>query len=411
MDDIKRRQRIVVVGLNYGSILSMVRDLGEAGYDIDVLRVFKRKPNPLNLLGNMKPEKKSKYVGRHEICVMDEDPKRICEALCDMANPERDSLLIAVDDFLVSAIDDYYDILSEHYLISNVEGHKGLNGLMDKNYQKTLAGEFGLPVIESSLISVDDGDIRIPKDTPFPCFIKPNVSTKGSKLIMKRCDSEEELRSELENKVKGGSASILAERFVDIKYEYSILGLSTSDMTLAPCIFRTILPGHRERKGVAITGEILDAADYSDVIDKAEAFVSSTGYVGLFDIDMVEDMEGKIFFTELNLRSGASIRAFTMSGLDLPAMFAESMFKGSTEEPIPLKDISGKKFVSEKALLEEYVRSDISAKTLDENLKKADIFFIKDINDPAPFSYFMKYVRLSHILRIPYKVRDLLLKK
>ena len=53
------KPRVIVVGQNYGSILTMVRDLGKAGYDVAVVRVFKKKPSALNILGKMAPERES----------------------------------------------------------------------------------------------------------------------------------------------------------------------------------------------------------------------------------------------------------------------------------------------------------------------------------------------------------------
>ena len=411
MEDNKNAFRVIVIGLNYGSILTMVRDFGEAGYNVEVVRVFKKKPNPVNLLGTMKPEAASRYVTDHRICIMDKEGETLISLLKEMARPDFKTLLVPVDDFLVSAIDEYYDILKEDYVISNCDNRAGgITKLMDKHIQKDLALQAGLNVPESALIEMKDGECRIPDNVPFPCFIKPNVSSNASKLIMRRFDQRGELWDFLNEHAKEKDLSLLAEEFIDIKAEYSLLGMSVPEMTFAPCIFRAVMRGHRERKGVAVTGMIMDTDDFSEVISKAEAFVSLTGYVGMFDIDLIEDQYGKIYFTELNLRAGASVNAFSRVGFNLPSAFAAYMLK--REEPkVEYRSEKGKVFVSEKALLEEYVRSDITRAEFLKNLKEPDLYFIKDDKDPEPFKVFKRYAGLSPVLRLPYGIRDRIFKR
>ncbi|MBR6473491.1 MAG: hypothetical protein IKS99_07205 [Firmicutes bacterium] len=408
--------RIIVIGLNFGSILTMVRDFGVAGYDVEVLRVFRKAPNSLNLLGKMTPEAESRYVTRHEICIMNGRSANIRDALLKMTDedrtPGRKTMLIPVDDFLVSAIDDHYDELKEHFFIPNVRGMQGgIGKIMDKNLQKEMADEAGLKVLESSLIRIIDGEIDIPGDTPFPCFTKPSKSIMGSKLIMKKCLDRDELMRNLEPLKNEDGLEILCERYVDIKDEYSLLGASVMDEVIMPGIFRAGIHGHRERKGVAITGTVMDTGEWSDLIRKASAFVASIGYTGMFDLDLVEDTEGKIYFTEMNFRAGASVNAFSQCGANIPAAFANRVLRNKPMKETIITDGVGRTFVSEKALIEEYIRNDIDRSTMHEILDKADIFFIKDEKDAKPNDRFIRFYKVSGIYRIIYKLRDTILKR
>ena len=65
-----------------------------------------------------------------------------------------------------------------------------------------------------------------------------------------------------------------------------------------------------------------------------------------------------------------------------------------------------KRFVSEKILLEEYVRSDVDFRKVKTLMKGAEVYFIKDVDDPKPYCYFRKYYAVAAMLRVPYKIRD-----
>lgn len=408
MKDSNSSPKVIIIGFNYGSILTMVRDLGRAGYDVYVLRVFRKTPGFLNILGKMAPERESIYVKDHRTCIMDGKTENIRDAILDLRSPSSDDrpLLIPVDDFLVSAIDLHYDELKDYFVIPNVGDRSlGITELMDKDLQKRMAEKAGLDTLKSTIISLGGNGLKIPEDTPYPCFIKPNVSTRGSKLIMKKCLNREELLAALSS-AHEGEGSVMAEEYKDIRNEYSMLGAVTEEGAVISGVFRAVMRGNRERKGVAVTGEVLDPSGWEDLMEASKTFTESTGYRGMFDLDFIEDENGKIFFTEMNFRAGASVHALTDEKNDLPAMFAGSILKGEPMDTETRKINTGKVFVSEKALLEEYVRNDIDYSALKDNLNNADIFFIKDPEDPRPYEYFRRYIGKARALRFPYRVRD-----
>ena len=124
------------------------------------------------------------------------------------------------------------------------------------------------------------------------------------------------------------------------------------------------------------------------------------------DIDLIETRDGSLYFVEINFRAGASMHAFTRSGINMAAMYADHMTK---KKPVTCSFAmieTGKQFISEKILLEEYVRSDISRKKAKKLMDSADIHFIKDDADPKPYRHFQRYYRLSMLLRILYRMRD-----
>ena len=80
---------VIIAGQNYGSILTMARDLGEAGYAVCVIRVFKKAPGRLNILGGMTPERESRYVTDYKQVVLNGDPGAFLSCLEALAYPSR----------------------------------------------------------------------------------------------------------------------------------------------------------------------------------------------------------------------------------------------------------------------------------------------------------------------------------
>lgn len=404
--DKKAKPRVVVTGRNYCNILSIARALGKAGYDVEVLRLFKKSPHPLNLLRRMKPEAHSRYVSSYCELTIGDHAERFADYLISNAS-DRKTLLIPTDDYSAFAADNVLRRLNKYYIVPNIAGTQGeIIRLMDKNEQKRIAAKFDIPLLESRLIKSANGSFEIPEGVVYPCFVKPNVSMKSTKAQMLRCDDAEALEKALTSFAAKGDFEVLAEQYADIKNEYSVLGVSVDDAVAAPCVFRTTRGGHRERKGVALTGETVCSSELEPVIDKCAELVRSLHYTGMFDIDLIETADGRIYFTELNFRAGASLHAFTESGVNLPGMLADCLVKDARADESCRVYKTGRSFVSEKVLMEEFARGDVSAKQARSLMKEAEIHFVKDGTDLRPYRYFRIFYAFAALLRIPYRLRD-----
>lgn len=436
-------KKALVVGRNYCNILAVARQLGEAGFSAKVLKIHKTRPKKLNFLRTMAPDKMSKYVETYrEIIASEADEIEAMLAMAESSDAEAQCvsagskatgaeassgagvkmLLIPVDDYSVYVVDENLDALKEKFLVASIGGRQGaINEMMDKARQKAAAraaqsaargadaaasarcaADASAPaapklrVLKSWLIETGD---PIPEDITYPVFIKPNVSMKATKARMKKIASA----AELEKTLAGyGEYSMLVEEFCDIKQEYSLLGFSTGKKAYAPALFMATMGGHKERKGVAVMGKTLavdEESGFKEIAAECEKFVESLGYDGIFDIDLMEDQDGKIYFVEINFRAGASIYAFD----NLVGEYAKYMLCG--KEPGEMKFKEGLSFVSEKVLMEEFVRGDATKEMLNDLIEKADVCFVKNEEDPAPFDEFKKYYFMASLLRLAYKVR------
>ena len=411
-DPLARKPRVMVAGRNYCSNLCMARSLGEAGYEVEVLKIFQTRPKKSSLMKQLKPDAYSKYIKAYYQCISRRRSKRIKNHLIRHADPDRRMLLIPCDDLVAEIADRFYDELSPYYIMPNVNNTQGEIGrLMSKEVQKQLAKEYGLPVINSCVIKTRRGEFTIPKSVNYPCFIKPNVSRFSSKGKMRKCNSEDELREVLTEYAQKKNVEMLVEDFVDIKHEYSILGLSTKDGSVGPGFFIAEEGGHEEHRGVAITGRILPTSVQQELIDKMTGFVDTLGFEGLWDIDLIETMDGKFYFLEVNMRYGASGYAVTRCGVNLPAMFADYMIFG---KPIDLNckvNATDKVFVSEKVLIEEYMGERIPWSMVEECMEKADIHFVKNDEDPQAYEHFKRFYPIAKASRVYNHYKKLRLEK
>ena len=401
------KPRVLVSGRNYCSNLCMARSLGEAGYEVEVLRIFQTRPKKTNVMKIMKPDAYSQYVKAYHVCVSRRRSKRIVNRLIKLADLERKMLLIPADDLVANIVDDHLEELREYYYLPNVDNIPGeINRLMSKDVQKELAKAAGLPVVNSCLIRTVKGEFEIPESVTYPCFIKPNISKNSSKSKMKKCESEEELRATLTEYSMKKDVEMLVEDFVEIGKEYSLLGVSTKEGAVGPGFFVAEQGGHKERRGVAMIGRILPCSEYQPLIDNLIKFVASLNYEGLYDVDLIETADGTMYFVELNMRFGASGYAVTQSGVNLPGMFADYMLMN---KPIDMNceiEKAGKTFISEKVMIEEYMKSFITKSEMKQFMDNVDVHFVKNDKDVRPYKHFSKFYSVASIMRMIYAKKE-----
>ncbi len=394
------KPRIMVAGRNYSSNLCMARSLGEAGYDVEVFRVFQVRPKKKNLMKMIKPDAYSKYVKAYYVCVSRRRSKRIVKRLIKLADLNKKMLLIPADDLVANIVDEYLETLQEYYILPNVDNTPGeINRLMSKETQKELAAAAGLPVLKSCVIRTENGNFEIPETVTYPCFIKPNISKNSSKSRMKKCESEEELVFWLTDFSRKKDIEMLVEDFVEIKREYSLLGVSTKDGANGPGFFVAEVGGNKARRGVAMIGRILPCSMMQDLVDDLIKFVGSMKFDGLYDFDLIETADGKIYFVELNMRFGASGYAVTQCGVNLPGMFADYMINGTPIDKNCQVKETDKLFISEKVMIDEYLNNYITMNELKDYMNQVDIHFVKNDADPKPYRHFKKFYLIAKFIR------------
>ena len=398
---------VVVIGRNFDALLCMTRSLGEAGYPVEMLRVFQKRSRYLFVLQRLNPEAYSKYVTAYQTCVAEGSDRRIVESLIAMAEPGAKKLLFPADDYVAGIADAYMEVLRPYYELPSIGGRAGeITRMMQKAVQKQLAMQVGLPVVNGRSIRAVKGQFEIPEGVKYPCFVKPNVSRNSAKANMRRCADEQELRDVLAEFSQNADIEMLVEDYVEIRKELSVLGLSTGTGVIASGLFVQEKGGSKERRGVAVTGRMLPCAQVQELADGIVRLVKLLNYEGLFNVDLCEAADGAVYFVELNLRYSSSGYAATACGLNLPAMFADYMFFGKAVDldcTVPQTD---RCFLNERILLEEYSRNTFGMAEVRRMMRDADISLIRNACDKRPGRQFWKFVLFSAMLRLYYRLRS-----
>ena len=154
-----------------------------------------------------------------------------------------------------------------------------------------------------------------------------------------------------------------------------------------------------------MTGRILPCSDFQPLIDDLIKFVDSLGYEGLYDVDLIESVDGKMYFVEINMRFGASGYAVTKCGVNLPGMYADYMLTGKPLD-MECEVTPGKTFVSEKVLIEEYTMGRLSWSDLKRAMKESDVHFVKNDDDRKAYRHFRKFYPLAALMRFVYTHRS-----
>lgn len=75
-----------------------------------------------------------------------------------------------------------------------------------------------------------------------------------------------------------------------------------------------------------------------ELLEQCKTLIKRIGYIGLFDIEFIEDMRGNLWFCEFNLRSVMTSYCHTGAGILCPPFWAQSMLDDQVVDVLPCKD-------------------------------------------------------------------------
>lgn len=373
-------ERVVVIGRNYTSRLGMIRAVGMAGYGVTVIKTN-------GMPGSKDIDAYSKYVNEY-LYAKEPNREELISVILSLRSDQGKTIIIPVDDYAASVIDDNINILKEDFLFPNVQMQQGeVVRLMDKHIQKELAEKVGLRIAKGWVVNISNHRYSLPTDIQYPVFPKPQISFKGNKRCMRKCDNEHELKVALDEVASQRDCPILLEQYCEIAKEYALLGFSDGENVYIPAIIQMLLSGSGPHRGVTLQGELSSTSNYTDFVNQLMLFVRSLHFCGLFDVDVYES-NGHLYFNELNLRFGASGYAVTHSVINLPLLLIRCLL-GEKIELNYCKDVANSIFVNEKVAFEDYNNGYISWSDYTKYINNSDVKFIKSEIDSLPYEKFL----------------------
>lgn len=380
---------VVVIGRNYTSRLGMIRVLGKCGFRIFVVNTNKNKKKKIDAY--------SKYVSKY---VFSPEPDRagLVDTLMKLRVENEKSVLIPVDDYAASVVDNGIDILRDSFVFPNIEMCAGgINKIMDKDFQKQLAKEAGLKVAEGWTVDIKNHMYELPSDIKYPCFPKPQVSFMGNKQCMRKCSDEKELRMVLDSVAAKLDCPIIVEQYVEIEKEYGVLGVAVDGNATTPGLVEKIMIGDGAHKGVTKVGVVTALEKNKDLAQNIHKLILSTKLTGLFDIDLYEN-NGCIYFNELNLRFGAFGYSIFCAGANLPEYFVRTVLHQNVNSSLTLareKTVC----ISEKVNADDYLAGFYDYKEYKRLNEFADFSFLKDGEDFYPYAVFKRNLMKRRVKR------------
>ena len=379
-------QRVIVIGHGYSIRLGVIRAVAQLGCEVTVIHVrsfetgFPAKP----IDAYSRYVKEVLYFNRQEGV---EGLVNLLMEKCAVAG--QPPVIIPTSDFSALAVDN--EEIKKQFSVPFINHEiNSIDYWMDKAHQKALALSIGLSTANSVVVERGGDGFLIPDSIKYPCFTKPVSSFGAGKRCQQRCNNHEELKSVLAIADKYDITKVLVEDFININHEYAVLGYSDGKKVVIPGVIKFLKESKRHR-GVAMVGEVLPIAGFEDLIGKFADFIRQMGFVGIFDIDFLES-NGVFYFDEMNIRPGGSGMAILKAGVNLPAMFVKAMCGESTDD-MAQEVTHAAIFVNEKMALDDFAEGHMSFREYKRLLALADILFIKDVADVAPYNEFEKQSR------------------
>ena len=309
----------VVLGQEHYNPLGIVRTLGESGIRPTVIVYGGRE---------MRLTSKSKYAAH--VCAVQTIEEAYKELLsfvsrCGGVKP----FVLTSDDTAESFLDEHYDELRDQAYFFNAGKAGEVTSLMDKKAILSIAEAHGLNVLKA--VVTERG--AVPEGLEYPVITKAITPTMGAwKSDMHICRDEAELRRAFES-IR--SDKVLVQKYIVKKNELCMEGFAG--------------PGGRDMMvTIASTYNYYLPMSYSPYMTvrnldnpqlevRLRELIADIGFTGVFEIEFLEDEDGKLWFGEVNFRNSTWSYASTCAGMPLALMWADSQLTGKVNHALLCK--------------------------------------------------------------------------
>ncbi len=390
----EKKPLVVVLSRNYSTGLGIIRSLGATGeYVIDMVASTMKEGRSIIASSSRYLRKTTEVISSEKQM---ESAGKIVDALMAYEGTYAGRMvLFPTDDFTAAVIDRSREKLEKVFLMPHVADGQALSVsmLMDKKIQSEMAEKAGLAVPKEWTISLR-GEIQIPGDMEYPCFVKPLQSISGYKSEMAACRDGQSLKAHLEKMQQfERERDVLVQEFLEIRQEYDLSGVCLDQEIIIPGIIEKTHVAEHER-GVTMAGRLVGKEVLGDLLPKVEEMLRAFRYTGMVDLEL-NACGDAIYFNEVNLRSGGPNFSYFLNGANLPDIVVKNLLgKPYRREDGELKTF-GKTFIYEKTAWEDYINGYMDRNELKAALSGADFTLLEHAEDPQPGKVFRRRIRLS----------------
>lgn len=381
----------IVIGSKGVNATGLIRSLGMAGIDVTFMSNYskiesKYTKNYVKLSSNIE-----NWIG---------ELIQYCKTLDE--NP----IVFTTDDETAYLLDDNFEALNEFCIVPHANGN--MRKKADKTVMAELAKASGLNVADFKKINLEDSDSL---NIDFPVIVKPYAGYAGGKGDICICYTIDEYTNSINNLKEKGYTDVMVQRFLcaSDQREIGLMGISMPNGNV-------IIPGTINKirsyptgRGSTSYAKFTAGVDCVD-IEKLKSFILSTGYIGIFDIEMMID-NGQAWFIEINYRNGQYGFTPTKAGYNLPANWCKAMIGEIVDQPNNINEVY---YINERDDYRHVKEGSISKKEWKKQFKNSQAFGMYCPGDQRP--YIRQYVKIPDrviimVERILSLIKDLLVKE
>lgn len=340
----------ILFGTGNYNTLGVLHQLGEIGVDPFLL-----------IVGKARDRKKGNIIGYSKFA------KRIVEVASENEGLEwlvehretfrNGTIVYPTSDTAERLLDSHFETFHPQFRFPNSGSGGAVTRLMDKKLQTEIALDAGLPVIKSLYSNAPDFSFS---RVEYPCMVKPQNSTEGSKGDMRVCRNEAELKKALTE--ANETQNFIVQKYIHNESDRLFLGMVFSSGEIW-------IPAVVVKPGVSARGEYTHAVVSTDVnryfpdLEKGKNFVRKLGYRGPFSIEFGHE-KGHDYFFEINLRNDGTSHYPLNAGINFAAAYINDF-------PSPANGMPEYEMIDEVGDLRRVLGRDVSLSGWFRSFRKA----------------------------------------
>ena len=298
----------IVLGYHGVNAVGLIRSLGEKGNTV--------------IFASPSSRIESKYCHKYiRLPNSQDDWFKILNKI--ILNLDVKPFIFPTDDASALFIDGHWKDLEEICYFSHLHGE--FLQYADKKKMGELAISVGLNVPKTIILSLDKNKLELPC---LPVILKPKDGISGDKGDIRICRTTSQINDAIEKFMIKKNYEILCQMFIegDNVHEVGLMGVSLDNGNV-------VIPGTINKvrswppnRGSTSYAHFVPGVECED-INKLIHFVQSTGYSGIFDIEMMI-ADGKAWFIEINYRNGQYGYTLTKAGYNLASAWIQGIQTG-----------------------------------------------------------------------------------
>ncbi|MBR5033750.1 MAG: ATP-grasp domain-containing protein [Bacteroidales bacterium] len=301
---------IVVVGISHHNTLGVIRALGRKGLSRQL---------HLILIGVSDNISCSRYISNKRLFRIPSEATLVetldASLIGTSGNP---AIVICCSDSSIAVLDASRSLLKDRYILPSASFvYGGIQGLMGKDIQATIATEVGIHIPDSTLLNVKEKsfNLSLEKWDCYPCILKPIDSIQGHKTDIHICPDKASLISDIKS---SACTKFIVQKYIDKDFEFQLIGCSLKggEDVVLPGYTRIIRQPDNTNTGFLQYSPIGD--QMRDALSGARSFLKKIGYSGLFSIEFLRGKDGVDYFMEINMRNDGNAICVTDAGMNLP---------------------------------------------------------------------------------------------